>query len=356
MKLAVIYDPACPKLTPEHYSRTYLDMFEAVIKRFEQVQHVTDSCSAADIEADVILIYDIHSAHHISIDGLANHKAVKYTYFNDPYQLPVQGVYEGIDVYVEKLGPEARTKRALKRGVDFIICPYSGLYYEHIGPYLGKDAEPMLFWFPPAPSHKRFKLRLRPLAKRLHKILANGIHWGGEGAYDFRIWAYQQPEAFFLNHSAKNQKVPSGLAYGDFLARYAASLALCETRIVPKYLEIPLAGCVCFAQDQEDYRNMGFQHGKNCFFVNKRTFKKQTQKFLAARADDIYYQKVAKEGRILVESKWTAECFADAFYNHAQRLTQPNSKENTDERTGRGNFHTDVCPGPDPRLSGSGVR
>lgn len=340
MKLAVLYDPTCPKLTETHYSRTYLDMFEAVVERFEEVQRITDSCSAKDIEADVILIWDIHSAHHIRIDGLANHSAVKYTYFNDPYQKPIEGVYEESDMYVCKLGAKTRTMRAIERGVDFIICPYSGLYYEHIAPYLGKDAEDMLFWFPPAPSYKRFTLRLRTLADRLHKILANGTTWGGDGAYDFREWAYSQPESFYIQHNAKKSSRPGGAAYGNFLSHYAASLALCDTRIVPKYLEIPLAGCVCFAQDQEDYRKMGFTDGINCLLVNKSNFNSLTSGFLQC-VNAPQWQKIANEGRKLISNKWTAECFADALYEHAK------SKGARNERQSRGNLHADVRTAPD---------
>jgi len=336
MRLAIFYDKSCPKMTEQHYSRTYLDMFEAVVARFEEVQHFTDGCSAQDIEADVIVIWDIHSSHHIRIDGLADHKAVKYTYFNDPYQVGVEGVYQTSGTYVCKLGAKARTLRALERGINYIICPYSGLYYKHIAPHLGKDAEDMLFWFPPAPSHKRFKLRLRPLKQRHHKILANGIHWGGDGAYDFRTWAYKQPESFFIKHACKNPDVPQSEKYGNLLSAYSASLALCDTRIVPKYLEIPLAGCVCFAQDQEDYRRMGFRNLENCFFVNKDTFKNRTNAFLNSLPGDIYYQKVAWEGRKLIESQWTAECFADALYNHAK------SKGNNYERQSRRSLHADV--------------
>ena len=337
MKLVVIYDNLCPKLKEDDYSRTYLDMFEAVIEKFEEVQHITESCSAQDIEADVILVYDIHSSHHIVIDGLKNHRAVKYTYFNDPHQKGLVGIYQdGSEKFVHKLGPKKRTLRALNRGIDYIICPYSNLYYEHIAPHIGKDAENMLFWFPPAPSHKRFKLRLRPLKERHHKILANGITWGNKEAYAFRKWAYGQPESFLVQHAHKRPDVPCGAAYGNFLANYAASLALCDTIIVPKYLEIPLAGCVCFAQDQEDYRRMGFVDLQNCFFVDKDTYKNKSNAFLNAPKGDIYYQKVAREGQRLIERKWTAECFADALYEHAK------SKGVNHERQSRRNLHTDV--------------
>lgn len=320
MKLTIIYDKTCPKMTEVHYSRTYLDMFEAIVARFEEVQHVNDNCSAKDIEADVIVIWDIHSSHHIRIDGLANHKAVKYTYFNDPYQTGVEGVYQTSGTYVCKLGAKARTLRELQRGIDFIICPYTELYYQHIAPHIGTDAEKMLFWFPPAPSVKRFTNRLRPLKDRQHKILANGTTWGGEGAYDFRVWAYSQPESFYIQHAAKKPDVPKGKEYGNLLCNYAASLALCDNRIVPKFLEIPLAGCVCFAQDQEDYRKMGFNDGENCIFVTKENYRKRAREFLWSKGtiNDDYYQKIATAGRELIESTWTAECFADALYEHAK--------------------------------------
>ena len=266
-------------------------------------------------------------------------------------RLPKEFRFDGTEVYVKKLGAKTRTLRALGRGVDFIICPYSGLYYQYIAPYLGSDAEDMLFWFPPAPSHKRFKLRLRPLKQREHKILANGSTWGGEDAYKFREWTYKQPETFFVKHTAKRQDVPKSGDYGNFLAKFAASIAACDTRIVPKYLEIPLAGCVCFAQDQEDYRRMGFRDLKNCFFINQDNFKNRTNAFLNAVPGDVYYQKVAKEGRMLIEQKWTAECFADALYEHAIK-----SKGVQNERTNRRNLHADVCTAADTAVCNQALR
>jgi len=334
MKLALIYDLKCPKLTENSYSRTYLDMFEAVIERFEEVQHITDNCSAQDIEADVILIYDIHSSHHIVINGIENHRAVKYTYFNDPHQTEFKGQYRN-GPKVHKLGAENRVRRALLRGINFIICPYKYGYFKYIAPYL-TNPEDMLFWFPPAPSNKRFPLRMRPLLKRKHKILGNGsLNDGGLGGYDFRQWAFSQPETFYLKHTMDRPDIPRGADYCKLLCSFSAALALNGLYTVPKYLEIPLAGCVCFAQDQEDYRRMGFEDLKNCIIVNKENFRNRANAFLNAKPGDIYYQKVAREGRMLIESKWTAECFADALYNHAKLKGAQNEMERM-ERKGVG--------------------
>jgi len=338
LKLAVIYDPKCPKLMPDAYSSTYADMLYAVVDRFATVQAITQSCSAEDIEADVILIYDIHSSHKIAIDGLEGHKAVKYTYFDDPHQQDFTGTYQG-GKKVHKLGPGPRTERAMNRGVNHIICPYKNSYYEHIAPFLAGLGEKILFWFPPAPSIKRFPKSLTtiPLSERKHKILGNGFINAG-AIYDFRRWAFQQPNTYYVKHAAQRPDVPKGLEYVKLLAQFTGALALCDWHIVPKYLEIPLAGCVCFAQDQQDYRDMGFKDLMNCVYIGdlknpgtiddlKGDFATLTGAFLNCHnlqlsMDD--YQEIATNGRKLIEDNWTAEHFAEAFYNHAlERVRTP---------------------------------
>jgi len=135
LKLAIIYDPKCPKLNKGSYSATYLDQFIAVCNRFDVTSHHWKNKSAKDIDADVILIYDIHSSHHIEIEGLAGHPAIKYTYFNDPHQTEFRGRYrDGPDVH--KLGAKQRVDRALERNIDYIICPYKNGFYKYIAPHL----------------------------------------------------------------------------------------------------------------------------------------------------------------------------------------------------------------------------
>ena len=324
LKAAIFYDPFCPKLRPDAYSVTYLDQLLALHDCFEVTRYNVASCSAKDIEADVIIIYDIHSSHHIQIEGLKNHPAVKYSYLNDPHQQEFKGQYRN-GPPVHKLGAEQRTRRELERGTDFIICPYQDGYFQHLAPHLGPEAEKMLFWFPPAPSITRFPDRARPLKERRHRILGNGILHGGNGAYDFRKWAYsQRPETFYVKHAMERPDVPQGMEYGKLLCSFAASLALCDWYVVPKYQEIPLAGCVCFAQHQMDYAEMGFKHGENCIFVTKENYKRRAMEFLSSEGtiNDTYFQKIATAGRELIESKWTAERFAEALYRHAQNQIQ----------------------------------
>jgi hypothetical protein len=285
-------------------------MFNALIERFGDVQHITQDCNYKEIEGNIIIFYDIHSSHFINIEGIEKHGAIKYEYFNDPWQQEFTGTYQnGLEVH--KLSPQQRSERAKRRGVSFIICPYENLYYRFIYPHFGDK----LVWFPIAPSLERFKpVSGSPITQRIPKVLLSGNAWLGElgfKPYDFRRWAYKQPEPEKIE-----KDIPVGLEYPKFLSTYAGSLALCDTHICPKYSEIPMAGCVCFAQKLFDYHKMGFEDGKNCIYVTKGDFSKKIKDFEANIED---YQVIADSGRQIMESKWTARHFADAIYNHQEQ-------------------------------------
>jgi len=313
MKLALVYDMYDHKLRAQAWSQTYRDMLLALIERFDQTQHIGRSCSAQDIEADCVVFFDPHSAHVISIDGIERHKAVKYSYINDPHQHNVSGMY--IDGYMyRKRGSRNRMERELERGVEHIICPYTEGYWAYLAPWLGKRAESMFLWFPVAPDARRFDRHI-PLVARETAVLANGCTWPKRGPpYSFRRWAFEQSCVKFVDHFILNNDTPCGVGYAQFLQHYAGALALCDVYVVPKYLEIPLAGCVCFAQAQGDYSRMGFVHGRNCVIVGRENFAQLIGEFL--RNPD-KYQQLADAGRKQALN-WTAERFADFIYNHAK--------------------------------------
>jgi hypothetical protein len=306
-------------LKPEHYSQCYRDQFLALINRFDEVTHVTgDFDFDEDTDADVIIIYDVHSSFHVELKNIQKHKAVKYTYFNDPYQDEFKGKYQN-GPEVHKLGPRQRSERALVRGVDYIICPYENLYYKYIAPYAGDK----LLWFPVSPDHNRFTVRT-PLKDRRPEVLLNGHIWPGTTGfrpYAMRIWAYKQNSSIYaLNtdkifHKVLNKDAPSGIEYPNFLGQYAGALALCDTHTVPKYLEIPMAGCVCLAQYLYDYQKMGFEDGESCLYVNKGNYNRVIADF---KKDPAAYQGIANEGR-KVALNWTADKFADYIYKHAEK-------------------------------------
>ena len=316
MKLAIIYNPNEHKFQPSSYSQTYKHMLNALImcESWSTVQIVAPGLEI-EPDVDVIIIYDIHSSYHAEFPGLEKHKALKYTYFNDPHQEDMQGIYKD-NTPVKKLGIEERVNRAMKRNVDFIICPYKDGYNHFLAPVIGNASDDMLVWFPVAPKKQEFHNEC--LTKRQAGILGNGHLWEGVQGfepYKFRNWAYRQPNVDYVKHSMSDSRVPCGDGYIEFLSNWKAGLALTDWYVVPKYLEIPLAGCLCFAQFHQDYADMGFISDVNYIEVSQADFSERLQHFLDYTAS---YQIIADKGRELVENNYTSKHFAKAVYEHAK--------------------------------------
>ncbi|MCK5604316.1 glycosyltransferase family 1 protein [Candidatus Pacearchaeota archaeon] len=316
MKLAVIFDPNDHKLRAASYSQTYKYMLDAIIEHpgWDEVQIITTGLGVAP-DVDVIVVYDIHSSYHAEFPGLSNHKALKYTYFNDPHQTEMKGQYKD-GTLVNKLGIKDRVRRAMDRNMDFIICPYKDGYRSFLAPEIGKHAEHMLFWFPVAPKLHEFANL--PITERKQGVLGNGHLWEGvEGfrPYKFRNWAYRRENVDYVKHCLADDRVPSGDLYIEFLSKWKAGLALTDWYVVPKYLEIPLAGCVCFAQRHTDYDDMGFIPENNYVAVDENNFDERMKHFV----DNVdVYQYVADAGKKLVEENYTASHFAEALFKHAE--------------------------------------
>ena len=319
MKMAIIYNKNEHKFLDSSYSQTYKHMLTALIKhpKWHSV-NVVEPGEEIPQDTDVIIIYDIHSSYHAEFPNLDAHKALKYTYFNDPHQEDAQGRYsDGTPLH--KLGIKNRVIRAKKRNVDYIICPYKDGYRHFLAPHIGDGDEEMLFWFPVAPKAQE-EFTNRPLIERGPNVLGNGHLWTGKEGfrpYEFRNWAYRRPNVDYVAHSISDARVPNGDKYIKFLSKWKASLALTDWYVVPKYLEIPLAGCLCFAQFHADYADMGFRSGINYIEVDKATFDERITSFLQ-NVDG--HQCIADAGRKLIEDNFTDKHFASAVYKHAKGL------------------------------------
>jgi hypothetical protein len=313
MKLCLIYNKDDHKLSKEVYSQCYRNMFIALKNIFEEVQDINENCHVKDINADVILFFDPHSSHNIGIEDIGKSDILKLEYINDPHQIDEKGQYKNKD-YFFKLGAKNRIERCKKRNIDFIICPYKIGYYKMLAPFIGQNADEKLLHFPVCPSIENFPNRETKLKDRKKEIIGNGaICKSIYGFYDFRRWAFNQNGIRNFSHCVSDENTPKGEKYGDFLSEYIGALALCNYYVVPKYLEIPLAGCLTFAQENEEYRELGFKDYKNCVYVNKNNFNDTINDFLGA--DIGSFQKMADKGRELVENNYTAIKFAEYIKN-----------------------------------------
>ena len=315
MKLAIVYDKNDYKLSPQSYSKNYYDMFTSLIERFGEVQHIHSRCGQSDINADIIVFWDVHSSHHITIDGIKKHPAIKYEYMNDPHQRFILGKYEEGGL-VCKLGSKQRAGRALARGINYIICPSITQYNRFIAPHLGSRAEDMLIYFPV--TLKKPNIKFPEYKDRIKEIVASGSVWRGKNGFDpykFRAWAYKQNSVKYIPHYVQNRNMPTREKYLKMLSMFIGGLALCDVYVVARYMELPLCGCVTVAQEVDECRVIGFKDGENCVYVNRDNFDDKIKE-IKANPDD--YQSIADAGRKLIENNWTAEKFADFIYNHAE--------------------------------------
>ncbi len=304
MKIAVVYNPLDNKIREDTYSFIYRGMLDAIIEKFRP-HLITENCNAQNIEADLILFWDVNSCHHIQIEGIEKHPAIKIEYLSDPFQKEVKGIYQRYNMFVHKLGAEQRIKRLLDRGVNHIICPVKSGYFRYFGPILGETlAEKMLWFFPPSPW---FEPGNGNFLERKQTILANGATGDAQGAYDFRTWAFQRPGVTFIKHFISDHSTPMGSDYGEFLKQWAGVLALCDIYPVVKYYEIPMAGCVAFMQYHEECEDLGFKDYESCIYVNRTNFDARVKEFLS---DIRSYQKIADAGRKLMEENYAAHHFA----------------------------------------------
>jgi len=316
--LAIVYDPECTKLREDNYSQVYRDMFLALIEKFEGALHITSETDFNEVEADVIIIYDIHSTYHVELKNIEKHKAVKYTYYNDPWQWDEKGYYNDTpDKYkYDKLGAERRAQRSISRGIDYYICASPYGYHNYLSKYIPEDR---FIFFPHAPNRERYYCDT-PITERRKQILLNGHLWGGrEGfrPYKFRTWAYFQKIFTNTTHPAIDKDLPKGLNYAGFIRKFAGSCSFC-TVLVPKYQEIPLSGCVNFIQRNYDSDYYGFKDMENCVYMTKGNAHKRVLDFLEHIED---YQKIADAGRLMAEN-YTSDKFGEYIYNHALATIQ----------------------------------
>ncbi len=307
MKLSLVFSEEDKKLQSSSYSQTYRDMFIALAHRFDEVQYITESCDIKDITGDVVIFYDVHSSHDIEITGIKEHPLI-YSYMNDPHQKGMIGTYKD-GTKVKKYGARKRMERAKARGVKYIICPYKNGYEQYLKTH--EDGQELV-WFPVAP---RQRIEHKKLKNRKQEILGNGHLWEGvEGfrPYEFRKWAYEQENVTHIPHCVYGD-APKAKEYQEFLGSYVASLALCDTYVVPKYMEIPLCGCVAIIQDIGETKELGFIDGVNCIMVNRDNFHQKVNQALNSSN-----QLIADAGYKLVSENYTSKHFGQYIYNHAK--------------------------------------
>jgi len=267
-------------------------------------------CHADDIDADVIFFFDPHSHHHIKIEGIEKHPALKLEYWNDIHQKTLHGILQSTGQHIYKIGRKDRYDRFVARNCDHVVSPVKGMFYEFFERHFRERTDNVLWHFPHALKYHHFGEI--PLEARRHAILANGATYSSfRRGYALRKWAFTQKTVTFVPHVIFNGETPKGSRYAEFISKWAGALAMCEYYAVPKYLEMPLAGCLTFMEHTQDAVDIGFKDFETCVYVNQENFLERTQDFLNHMEE---YRSIAEAGRNLVANNYPADHFADFIY------------------------------------------
>jgi hypothetical protein len=134
-------------------------------------------------------------------------------------------------------------------------------------------------------------------------ILSSGVLDTRWWFYRFRALCAEHP---FVQHIPKKDFL--GVDYWKLLTHYRAAIACMSYTSVLKYFEIPMCGCLMFAEvtDFNQIRDMGFIDGVNCVYINDLNYKKKFKEYWDT-PDDPKWKRIADSGHKLVKNTYNNE-------------------------------------------------
>jgi len=150
---------------------------------------------------------------------------------------------------------------------------------------------------------------IRFRSRRKDKILLTG-KIGNKRCYALRKKLSCAPEVEYLNQRMAGIRDKYNLT----LSSYQASIAACEVMPVYKYFEIPACGTLCFMEvnEQNGYEEFSFVDKENAIFITKDNYQKRFKEFLDT-IDDLKWERIALNGRDLIEREYSNEVQVDKF-------------------------------------------
>lgn len=255
-------------------------------------------------DADVVMLWSLmkYNVGPMMLRGFEDLKAYKIARAPDAWQ--IDGDYN---------------KDLKKYGIDLLVsfqspnCQYT---------YLEEEA-----------NYQRFILGIDQVTyKCLHnwedrknEILSSGVLTSDNSwkwFYRFRTECARSSLVTHVNKSTSNEYNAEylGTDYWRLLSRYKAAIACMSFTSVLKYFEIPMSGCLMFAEVTElnQIEELGFEDGVNCIYIDKGNYKERFQEFLDS-PNNPKWKKIADAGRSLVLENYTNRKEVDRFVNYIKK-------------------------------------
>ena len=299
MKISLLYNPNDRGINGDNWKLNNYRFF-----REELPKQIGDFVPIG--ESDVVIIWSLLKKNLVGIeyDIVKKLKCLKVTRAPDAWE--IDGYYN---------------KTAKDLGVDLVVsfqspnCQYQ--YLDKEIPYkrliLGIDRDTYKC---PDNWDRRYK----------DSILSSGVLPGPMSwtwFYHFRWKCAQHPG---VHHIAKKDFL--GVDYWKLLTKYRAAIACMSLTSVLKYFEIPMCGCLMFAEvtKANQIEDLGFKDGVNCVFIDRKTHKKRFEQYLET-PDASVWKEIADAGRELVLRNYTNERQVTEFVQTVKSMAAAKSRK-----------------------------
>jgi len=201
-------------------------------------------------------------------------------------------------------------RKAKELGIDLVMsfqspnCQYTyldkGIRYERF--ILGIDGKTY-----PCPDN---------WDNRKKTILSSGVLSDKWWFYRFRT---QLAGTRYVEHVPKQEFL--GVDYWKLLTKYRAAIACMSFTSVLKYFEIPMCGCLMFAEVTElnQIEEMGWKDGENCIYIDSQNYAERFEEFLDNPGEP-KWKKIAGKGRQLVLDNYTNEKEVKRFVEYVENM------------------------------------
>ncbi len=139
--------------------------------------------------------------------------------------------------------------------------------------------------------------------ERKKPILSSGVLDTRWWFYRFRALVSDYP---FVEYVPKKEFL--GVDYWKLLTEYRAAIACMSYTSVLKYFEIPMCGCLMFAEvtEKNQIREMGFIDEVNCIYIDNDNYADRFKEYMNT-VDDPKWKRIADAGRKLVKNTYNNE-------------------------------------------------
>ncbi len=105
-----------------------------------------------------------------------------------------------------------------------------------------------------------------------------------------------------------------GNKFGELLKRYRAACTSMTYFTVPKYVELPMGGCLTFMgiNNMNGVEELGFVDGESCIYVTTKNYQQKFDEYLGT-VDDPRWERIAAAGKRHVEETWSNEAQVNKF-------------------------------------------